>query len=123
MSGYTGAIRFVNYMGDYDDLHEKNLIGPFPDAATLRKELRRLSRLPLGGPELNGGYEFEGAKMDKPRWGVNVVAPEQVAKAETVKQFFAAYWGYDEETEDEEAEPDEPPVHPDQGALFAGGVS
>jgi hypothetical protein len=36
----------INYMGDYDDLNEVNLIGPYPDGASAAADAARLQSLP-----------------------------------------------------------------------------
>jgi hypothetical protein len=114
------AIRLIDYMGDYDDYYENNLIGPYPDVQTRNADLARLRGLPLGRPEFNGGYEFLPATFIAPKVANRTVAPEQVAGATTISGFFAAFHGY---TEDEffaevGAGEDLADVHPDQMPIF-----
>lgn len=109
------AIRLVNYMGDLDSYYETNLVGPYSDEAARNADLTRLRGLPLGAPEYNGGYEFLASSMAaaKAGWDRTVVLPEKVAAATTVRDFFAAFWGFLGEDENERRDA----VHPDQTAL------
>ncbi len=86
-------ISFENFMGDRDDLDEVNLIGPFEDAAARARELARLSGLPLGVPELNGGYRFSADRVTA-AGADRVVEPATVAGATTIHEFFAAFFGW-----------------------------
>jgi hypothetical protein len=103
-------LRFENFMGDFDDLAEVNLIGPYPDQSARARELARLDGLPLGGPEYNGGYRFH-LHDDITDGAVRVVAPGDVAAADTINAFFDAFFGWpgEHETEDD--------IHPDQAVL------
>lgn len=103
-------IRFENFMGDRDDHAEVNLIGPFPDAGARARELARLEALPLGASEFNGGYLFH-ADTDSPAGADRVVEPATVAAATTIRESFAAFFGYEDDDQDDDE------VHPDQAAL------
>ncbi|MEU1813229.1 hypothetical protein [Micromonospora aurantiaca (nom. illeg.)] len=108
-------------MGDFDDLNTTKLIGPYPDIRTRDADLTRLARLPHGAPEYHGGCEFLPSIMGAAAGDqfAEVVAPQQVAQATTVKSFFAAYGGWSENVEDgEDMANGEDEVHPDQASLF-----
>ncbi len=103
-------IRFEDFMGDLDDLAEVNLIGPFPDAHARAREMHRLESLPLGRPEFNGGYKFHAIRSG-PAGADTVVAPEKVADATTIMDFYVRFHGLSD------GEKEEPEVHPDQATL------
>lgn len=89
------AIQLVDYMGDLDDYHELNLIGPYASATERDTDLARLKGLPLGEPQYNGGYQFLAATMAGCS-AAHVVEPEQVARVGTISEFYAAFHGWDE---------------------------
>lgn len=94
------AIRFLDYMGDYDDLNMVNLIGPYPTADARDRDLARLAALPLGRPEFNGGCRFVPATMAEAVPSLldgETVPPEQVAAATTLAGFYTAYYRLREE--------------------------
>lgn len=94
MSTSDAAIKLIDYMGDYDDYHQVNIVGPYGSAADRDADLTRLQQLPLGAPEYNGGYQFLPATMDAAVGDAVVVVPEQVARAGTVEAFFDAFHGW-----------------------------
>lgn len=98
-SPHAPAIRFLDYMGDYDDLDEVNLIGPYPNVAARDADLQRLAALPLGRPEFNGGARFVPATMAQAVPSLLdgcTVPPEQVAAATTLAGLYTAYHGLDD---------------------------
>lgn len=115
------AIRFIDYMGGREEMEAVCIVGPYADAETRNRDLRRLESLPLGAPEFNGGVQFFPATMAEAvgdrGWSLFVVEPARVAGAATVRGFFAAFGGYEED--DELAEPEDD-IHPDQAALPIG---
>lgn len=101
MSDARPAIRWINYMGDSEAMAAVNLIGPYADVAARNRDLRRLENLPLGATEYNGGREFTTATMSEAaeRYAVQ---PERVANVTTQRGFHAAFFGYREETDEDE---------------------
>ena len=55
----------------------------------------KLDGLPDGAPEFNGGVRFAYATMAEQVPGARVVALERVAKADSVKAVFDAFFGWD----------------------------
>jgi hypothetical protein len=96
MASDAPAIEFTDYMGDLDDLHETNLIGPFESEAARNAEWERLNSLPPGAPEYNGGASFSYFPMKYAGPRDRIVAPEGVAGAATLQDFFAAFFGWEE---------------------------
>lgn len=90
------AICLLNYMGDLDDLNETNLIGPFDSEVARDAEWKRLDGLPDGGREFNGGVRFAYATMAEQVPSARVVAPGRVAKADSVKAVFDAFFGWED---------------------------
>ncbi len=119
------AIRFVNYMGDREEMEAVHVVGPFDSVEARNAELQRLAGLPLGAPEYNGGVEFFPATMAEAvgerGWSLHVVDAQQVADAASIRGFFAAFHGDDEEDDDRVDVEDD--IHPDQAALFGSRVS
>lgn len=86
-------IRLVNYMGDGQDYHDINLIGPYPDHATCLASARRLTALPAGVPGLTGGITFTPVVAPEfathlERNATLIVAPFRVADATTHADVF-----------------------------------
>lgn len=54
------SIRVVNYLGDYDDLGDLLLIGPYDTQRERDADLRRLAGL----PEVYGNVELEPSTVD-----------------------------------------------------------
>lgn len=107
------TIRFRNYMGDYDDLNEVCIVGPYADNATRNRELARLAALPGN----HGDAEFEASTISGHAADCSV-APEKVAGVTTLREFCSAFFGWtdvpDDDTEDSYGD-----VHPDQISIYA----
>lgn len=120
------AIRFIDYMGDREDMEAVKLIGPYPTIADRNRDLARLASLPLGCPRYRGGQQFIHATLADQRgdWFIDrTVEPAQIAEASTVRGFHAAYSGWEDEPDecdDDWVEPVADPyeVHPDQISLI-----
>lgn len=54
-------IRVIDYNGDFDDLYQVNLIGPFPSEEAASQELLRLQQI---APD--GCYDFELTDLSSP---------------------------------------------------------
>lgn len=70
------SIRVVNYCGDYDDLHDVNIIGPYPDTAARDRDIRRLAAL----PDIHGSLEFQPSQV-APSAAMHSCTPEATAGA------------------------------------------
>lgn len=70
------SIRVINYCGDYDDLHDVNIIGPYPDTAARDRDIRRLAAL----PDVDGSLEFEPSQVP-PSAALHSCPPEAAADA------------------------------------------
>lgn len=107
MSPYS--IRWTNFFGDYDDYHEVNIIGPYPDRDARNRDLWRLERLPGN----NGDATFETSDSDD-SGADNRVTPDVIAKVATFREFVDAFFNLsrfnDDEIQDE--------VHPDQASIY-----
>jgi hypothetical protein len=88
-------IRVENFMGDTDDHAELLLLGPFPTAADRLAEWRRLSTLPLGDDAFHGGILLHSHAVTGPVRADRVVAPDVVAEAPTIRDFFDRFFGFD----------------------------
>lgn len=120
MTDTRPAVRFIDYMSS-DSLDFTNIIGPYENASARNRDLARIENLALGAPEYNGGQQFASATMadavGEIGWSLRVVEPAQVTEVTTQRSFHAAFFGYEEETdEDAQVDPHEP--HADQIALF-----
>lgn len=70
------TIRVHNYCGDLDDLHDLNIIGPYPDAETRDRDLERLAAL----PDMACHLEVEPSTV-APEAADRRVHPDQLADA------------------------------------------
>jgi hypothetical protein len=121
------AIRWENFMGDREDYERIHLIGPYETVAARNRDLHRLAALPLGDRRFRGGQLFWEATMAEAAgqkgWDYEIVPPEQVANAISMRSFHALYSGHDDAPEPGDDDWTEPVVdpyelHPDQTALF-----
>jgi hypothetical protein len=121
------AIRWENFMGDREDYERIHLIGPYETVGARNRDLARLESLPLGSHSYRGGQRFHHATMAEAvgqrGWDHQIVPPQQIAKATSIRGFHAAFSGYDDQPEPGDDDWTEPVVdpyelHPDQIALF-----
>jgi RNase adapter protein RapZ len=95
------AISWKNFMSGREEMEAAHIIGPYPTAAARDADLARIRSLPNGAPAYNGGALFYAGTMaeavGEPGWDLYVAPPEQVAGARTLKAFFAAFGGHEEE--------------------------
>ncbi len=84
------AIRVVDYMGDWDDLNDLNIIGPYDTAAARDAAIRRLS----GAKGFYGCVELFPATIP-PEAADSSCGALTVADVATVRELLAAVHGYD----------------------------
>ena len=127
MNDTRPTIRWINYMGDREDMERVHLIGPYSSREARNADLHRLANLPLGDRRFHGGQTFHTATMAEAVgqrvWDYEIVEPTQVATATSQRRFHALYSGYDpapEPGDDDWVEPAVDPYepHPDQIPLF-----
>lgn len=95
------AISWTNFMSGQEEADATHLVGPYPTIAARDADLARIRALPLGAPEYNGGALFHAGTMAEANgavgWDLFMCPPSQVAGARTLRGFFAAFSGDQEE--------------------------
>jgi hypothetical protein len=100
------AIQWENFMSGREEMEARHIVGPYPSIAARDADLARIRALPLGAPEYNGGALFYAGTMadavGEPGWTLYVATPEQVARARTLRGFFALFHRDEEEVEEQD---------------------
>ncbi|MEU8334710.1 hypothetical protein [Micromonospora tulbaghiae] len=85
MTARPYTIRVVNFCGDEDDLNDFNLIGPYPDAASRDRDIKRLANL----PGVYGSLQFQPSAAN-PVTASHSCTPDAVAEASDLTGLLVA---------------------------------